>query len=354
MKPAKYFDNVILGQFTLTNVPVRVYVNGEYLTITDADDIEDPMVGFGMDENGGMVPFDYRYVDHLLVANNNITLDKYNKAMGAEDTEEKPAEDAKDEKEDTGEEEGGEDKKEKKGGNPFESKGNMKLKPMIEKAVSKAQQKLFGAALSVKRGDTEKSKVTKDVVTLAKSLSDKELAKFAGTKHKDLPDKKEEVTEDLESDKKKASKLRQDLAKLNLNIAKEEEKMATQNEAIVGIDTISEPYVFQVGDIIHNVNPNCMHYGSMGIVKGLVNLPDEMGTLVKYTVTNNGDTYSPGDVLTKTMDQLSPYGSEEYDYDDYEDDDYDSGDYGDWDIVSGDGMDDDDYEYNSYDNEDED
>jgi hypothetical protein len=131
--------------------------------------------------------------------------------------------------------------------------------------------------------------------------------------------------------------------------------MAKMSENIDGIDTISEPYIFQVGDIIHNVNPNCMHYGSMGIVKGLVNLPDEMGTLVKYTVTNNGDTYSPGDVLTKTMDQLSPYGSEEYDYDDYEDDDYDSGDYGDWDIVSGDGMDDDDdYEYNSYDDEDED
>ena len=336
MKPAKYFDNVILGQFTLTNVPVRVYVNGEYLTITDADDIEDPMVGFGMDENGGMVPFDYRYVDHLLVANNNITLDKYNKAMGAEDSEEKPAEEEAPEEKET------ETKKEE---------STMKLKPMIEKAVSKAQQKLFGAALSVKRGDTEKSKVTKDVVTLAKSLSDKELAKFAGTKHDNLPDKKEEVTEDLESDKTKASKLRRDLAKLNLDIAKEEEKMAKQNESIVGIDTISEPYVFQVGDIIHNVNPDCMHYGSMGIVKGLVNLPDEMGTLVKYTVTNSGDTYSPGDVLTKTIDQLASYGTEEHEY---EDDNYDSGDYDDWDVVSGDGMDDDDYEYNSYDDEDED
>ena len=77
MKPAKYFDNVILGQFVLTNVPVKIFVNGEYLTITDTDDIEDPLVGFGMDENGGMVPFDYRYVEHLLVASNNITLSKY-------------------------------------------------------------------------------------------------------------------------------------------------------------------------------------------------------------------------------------------------------------------------------------
>jgi hypothetical protein len=79
-----------------------------------------------------------------------------------------------------------------------------------------------------------------------------------------------------------------------------------------------------------------------------------MGTLVKYTVTNSGDTFSPGDVLTKTMDQLSlvgPEAPEEMDYDD----DYDSGDYDDWDIVSGDGLDDDDeYGYNSYDDEDED
>ena len=193
----------------------------------------------------------------------------------------------------------------------------MKLKPMIEKAVSKAQQKLFGAALSVKRGDTDKKEVSKDVVTLAQSLSDKELAKFAGTKHKDLPEKKKEET----------------------------------NEDIGDTNTISEPYMFQVGDIVNNVNPQCNHFGSMGIVQDLINLPNEMGTLVKYTVTNSGDTYSPGDVLTKTMDQLASYGTEEHEY---EDDNYDSGDYDDWDVVSGDGMDDDDYEYNSYDDEDED
>ncbi len=178
----------------------------------------------------------------------------------------------------------------------------------------------------------------------------------------DHVEKKKETNEDLGSAQEKLQKAKELRAKASAKeaeaaaaVAKEEEKMAKMSENIDGIDTISEPYIFQVGDIIHNVNPDCMHYGSMGIVKGLVNLPDEMGTLVKYTVTNNGDTYSPGDVLTKTMDQLSPYGAEEYDYDDYEDDDYDSGDYDDWDIVSGDDDDDDDdYEYNSYDDEDED
>ena len=41
MEPAKSFNNVILGQFVLTGVPVKVYVGGRFLTITDADDVED-------------------------------------------------------------------------------------------------------------------------------------------------------------------------------------------------------------------------------------------------------------------------------------------------------------------------
>jgi len=294
MEPAKYFNNVILGQFVLTGVTTKVFVNGDYLTITDADDIEDPIFGFGMDVNGGMVPFDYRTVEHILVGNNTVTLDTYNKAMSGGAKTEKPEEEAPEE----------ETEKEKT------DEITMKLKPMVEKAVSKAQQKLFGAALSVKRGDTEKSEVSKDVVTLAKSLSDKELSKFAGTKHKDLPEKKKEET----------------------------------NEDIGDTNTISEPYVFQVGDIVNNVNPQCNHFGSMGIVQDLIDLPNEMGTLVKYMVTNHGGTYTPGMMLTKTPDQLAPVGPSVPDDMDY-DDDYDSGDYDDWDIVSGDDMEDFDYDF---------
>ena len=339
MEPAKYFNNVILGQFTLTGTPVKVFVNGSYLTITDVDDIEDPIFGFGMDENGAMVPFDYRTVDHILVSDNNITLDTYNKAMSGESSEEAPAE------EETEEE------------TPKKEESVMKLKPMIEKAVSKAQQKLFGAALSVKRGDTDTKEVSKDVATLAKSLSDKELAKFAGTKHKGLPEKKkEETNEDLESDVKKANDLEQTLADLRVDIAKEKKKVADKlGEDIGDTNTISEPYMFQVGDIVNNVNPQCNHFGSMGIVQKLITLPNEMGTLVKYMVTNHGGTYTPGMMLTKTMDQLAPVGPsfpDDMDYT-YDDEDYDSGDYDDWDIVSGDGLDDDDYEYD-FDDEDED
>lgn len=343
MEPAKYFNNVILGQFTLTGTPVKVFVNGSYLTITDVDDIEDPIFGFGMDENGAMVPFDYRTVDHILVSDNNITLDTYNKAMSGESSEEAPAE------EETEEE------------TPKKEESVMKLKPMIEKAVSKAQQKLFGAALSVKRGDTDTKEVSKDVATLAKSLSDKELAKFAGTKHKGLPEKKkEETNEDLGSAQDKLQKAKEERAKASkkeaeaqADVADEEAKLAKMSEDIGDTNTISEPYMFQVGDIVNNVNPQCNHFGSMGIVQKLITLPNEMGTLVKYMVTNHGGTYTPGMMLTKTMDQLAPVGPsvpDDMDYT-YDDEDYDSGDYDDWDIVSGDGLDDDEYDF---DDEDED
>ncbi len=65
-----------------------------------------------------------------------------------------------------------------------------------EKAVSKQQQKIMGLALSVKKGDTPKSKVSKKVKDMAKEMSKKDLEDFASTKHKGLP-KKVEDNEDV-------------------------------------------------------------------------------------------------------------------------------------------------------------
>jgi hypothetical protein len=56
-----------------------------------------------------------------------------------------------------------------------------------EKSVSKQQQKIMGLALSVKKGDTPKSKVSKKVKDMAKDMSKKDLEDFASTKHKGLP-----------------------------------------------------------------------------------------------------------------------------------------------------------------------
>jgi hypothetical protein len=61
-----------------------------------------------------------------------------------------------------------------------------------------------------------------------------------------------------------------------------------------------------VGDRVVNTNPGCKHHRSEGNVLGIEDLPDDMGKLVSYRVTNAGPTYRSGDVLRKTMDQVSP------------------------------------------------
>ena len=53
-------------------------------------------------------------------------------------------------------------------------------------ALSVQQQKLMGLALAYKRGEVSTSDVNKTVKQLADSMSEKELAKYAGTSHKGL------------------------------------------------------------------------------------------------------------------------------------------------------------------------
>jgi len=51
------------------------------------------------------------------------------------------------------------------------------------------QQKFMGLVLAYKRGEVPASKVSKNVKQVAASMSEKELEKYAGTKHKGLPTK---------------------------------------------------------------------------------------------------------------------------------------------------------------------
>lgn len=68
-----------------------------------------------------------------------------------------------------------------------------KLAGIDEKAASQAQQQAAGAALSIKKGESDSE--VEPSATMAKTMSTKELEKIAGTKHKGLPKKikKEEV-----------------------------------------------------------------------------------------------------------------------------------------------------------------
>ena len=59
-----------------------------------------------------------------------------------------------------------------------------------EKSESEQQQKLFGLALSVKRGETPRSEASAEVLKIVNSMSEKEIRKFAATPHKGIPKKK--------------------------------------------------------------------------------------------------------------------------------------------------------------------
>ena len=79
---------------------------------------------------------------------------------------------------------------------------------VTEKSVSKQQQKLMGLALSVKKGDTPKSKVSKKVQDMSKDMSKQDLEDFASTKHKGLPEKKKKES------KENVKKLEESIMKL--------------------------------------------------------------------------------------------------------------------------------------------
>ena len=59
-------------------------------------------------------------------------------------------------------------------------------------ATSKAQQRLFGLAYAIKKGDMKKSDANAKAVEIADSMSLEDLKKFAETDHKGLPDKVKE------------------------------------------------------------------------------------------------------------------------------------------------------------------
>lgn len=65
---------------------------------------------------------------------------------------------------------------------------------------------------------------------------------------------------------------------------------------------------FMVGGLVKNINTKCMHFGSVGEVVKIEELPNNAGYLVHYKVTNSGMNFNVGDVLAKTEDQLDIYG----------------------------------------------
>jgi len=64
-------------------------------------------------------------------------------------------------------------------------------------AQSQQQQKLFGLALSVKRGDTPRSEASKEILKIVDTMTEKEIEDFAGTDHEGLPKKVEQKIREM-------------------------------------------------------------------------------------------------------------------------------------------------------------
>ena len=67
-------------------------------------------------------------------------------------------------------------------------------------AVSQQQQKLFGLALAVKRGEVARSEASDEVLNIVDSMSEKDIEDFASTSHEGLPKKVEAVLRELVKD----------------------------------------------------------------------------------------------------------------------------------------------------------
>lgn len=67
---------------------------------------------------------------------------------------------------------------------------------------------------------------------------------------------------------------------------------------------IEKPLEIQPEMRVLNINSSCKDYNSEGYVKEIKDLPDNMGKVIVYEVTNDGANFKKGDILTKTIDQI--------------------------------------------------
>ena len=130
-------------------------------------------------------------------------------------------------------------------------------------ALSKKQQKFMGIVRSIQKGEQPASKFNKDAQDVAKDMKKKDVKKFASTKHKGLPVKKEVLN-------KLKEMIKQELSE----------------------------YTYGTGDVVKDVNPSCPHYGAMGKVKSV------NPRSVVFVVMNKGKNFKPGMELEKSHDQM--------------------------------------------------
>ena len=93
---------------------------------------------------------------------------------------------------------------------------------------------------------------------------------------------------------------------LTLTEAKSSNLFTTYIKEFLKEEYQSHTFEPMAGDSIVNTNKKCKHYKSRGIVLSIKSLPKESGKAARYICTNSGKNWSKGQVLEKTLDQLSP------------------------------------------------
>ena len=196
-------------------------------------------------------------------------------------------------------------------------------------ASSKAQQRFMGLVRAVQKGEVPKNKVSKAIKKVAKDMKAKEVDKYASTKHKNLPDKVDELVPNMAvinqpAYKKMLDKQISKNTKIKTALSNKDHKDHKKAKSIMqrikdklmkkkpirlksksgmgkishlGIESVNE-YTYGVGDIVKDINPTCPHNGAMGKVKSI------SPKSVVFVVMNKGKNYQPGDVLDKTHDQM--------------------------------------------------
>ena len=295
----KAFNNIILGQFVLTGVPIKVYVSGRFLTLTDADDIEDPTIGFGMDENGEMLQFSYLEVEFISVQGNKVDIATYNKGMetlhsGDEAPADKEPEDEEPEDGEEDEEEGGEASGPSMSDHYNPRGKNMKLKDLIRESFLGA---LPSERNMIKMKYNPLSEISAEEVDAEMDAAQSEM---------DAAKSKAKAAKAAEKDTIKSAKDKMKAAKANLAVATEDIMTAEDIVAVEAHDGMrtmqgQTGYTFGKGDIVNYKDPGCPHFGSKGIVLDLPSSGE-----VRYSVTNGDQSkaFRPGDILTKQDDQL--------------------------------------------------
>jgi hypothetical protein len=109
-----YFDRTFLLKYINQKVKTKVFVDGRFLDVADASDLEDELHGVGYDNNGNPKFFDYRSIEQIKAGSNLLTLDQLQQVQnqqqqskGEPEGEEEPEESETPEEEpsDVGEEE---------------------------------------------------------------------------------------------------------------------------------------------------------------------------------------------------------------------------------------------------------